>query len=454
MTSPCSLLSEVVGALKFSYHLRMHAIGESSADARYVRRLVVLFGLAYFAQGFGQAGGLINQPLNYYLKSGLGLNPAQVSEYLAILTLPWVIKPLYGLVSDYLPLFGYRRKSWLILVNMLAALGFLWLSGLTEVGTIIAALTLTAFGIASSDVIIDALMVENGERTGMIARFQGVQWFWFKIAAILTALTGGYLASMFEPATALHVAATITMLAPLAVIVVSYLVIREERTAISLAQFRETSQSLLHALKSPTLRIAAVFLALWCFSPAFGTPLYYHMVDNLGFDQNYIGQLNALTAVGAVGGAYIFMRVFADKTVVYRAVFSIGAAIVGILSYLALAQPHDYSAAVAIPLNLFVGMVAQIGTLTILTMAASACPPKAAGFAFAVLMSLYNGVEQFSAIIGSQLYEHVFERQLAPLLWVAAISFTLCFALVPLLRRLETDAVAPEGGVVAARTAA
>jgi MFS family permease len=444
----------VVEALKFGYHPRMHAFGDASADARYVRRLVVLFGLAYFAQGLGQAGGLINQPLNYYLKSGLGLNPAQVSEYLAILTLPWVIKPLYGLVSDYLPLFGYRRKSWLILVNMLAALGFLWLDGLTEIGTIIAALTLTAFGIASSDVIIDALMVENGERTGMIARFQGVQWFWFRLAAILTALTGGYLASMFEPATALHVAATITMLAPIAVIVVSYIVIREERSEFSLGQAKETSQSLLQALRSPTLRIAAAFLALWCFSPAFGTPLYYHMVDNLGFDQSYIGQLDAVTAIGAAGGAYMFLRVFADKTVVYRAVFSICAAIVGILCYLALAQPNDYTAVIAIPLNMFVGMVAQIGALTIFTMAASVCPPKAAGFAFAVLMSLYNGVEQLSAVVGAQLYQHVFERQLAPLLWVAAISFVLCFPLVPLLRRLETAAGEPDGGVATGSTTA
>ena len=96
----------VVHALKFGYHPRMHASNDTSADAVYVRRLVVLFGLAYFAQGLGQAGGLISQPLNYYLKSGLGLNPAQVSEDLAILTLPWVSKPLYGVVSEYLPLFG------------------------------------------------------------------------------------------------------------------------------------------------------------------------------------------------------------------------------------------------------------------------------------------------------------------------------------------------------------
>lgn len=427
----------------------MHASSDISPEAPYVRRLFILFALAYFAQGLGQAGGLISQPLNYYLKVGLGLNTAQVSNYLAILTFPWVIKPLYGLISDYFPLLGYRRKTWLFVVNLLAAFGFLWLSGLTQVGTIIIALTLTAFGTAASDVIIDALMVENGKRTGMTARFQGVQWLWFKVAAILTALTGGYLASLFEPASALHIAATITMLAPLSVIIVSYLVIREERAEINLEQFRETTKSIIEALKSPTLRIAAGFLALWSFSPAFGTPLYYHMVDNLGFDQRFIGQLNALTATGAVAGAFIFLRFLANKTVAFRAVFSVSAAFVGVLSYLALAQPHTNAATIAIPLNLFVGMVMQIGVLTIFSMAASACPSKAEGFAFAALMSLYNGVEQLSAVIGSRLYQHVFDRQLAPLLWVAAISFLLCFALVPLLHRLKKNSADPEGVAIA-----
>jgi hypothetical protein len=242
-----------------------------STGATHNRRLVFLFGLAYFAQGLGQAGGLISQPLNYYLKQGLGLSATQVSEYLAILTLPWVIKPLYGLVSDFIPLFGYRRRTWLLLVNVIAALGFLWLSGLLEAGTIVTALTLTAFGTAASDVIIDALMVENGERTGLTARFLGVQWFWFRVAAILTALTGGYLAATFQPASALHAAATITMLAPIAVVVAAYVIVREDRAEMSLSQLRETAQSMLAALRSPGLRIAAAFLALWCFSPAFGT---------------------------------------------------------------------------------------------------------------------------------------------------------------------------------------
>lgn len=408
-----------------------------SSDTGYHRRLIFLFGLAYFAQGLGQAGGLISQPLNFYLKEGLGLQSAQVSEYLTILTLPWMIKPLYGLISDFIPLFGYRRRSWLLLVNLVAALGFLWLSGLTQPGTIVVALTLSAFGTASSDVIIDALMVENGARSGLTARFQGIQWLWFKVAAILTSLTGGFIASSLPPASALHVAATITMLAPIAVVVASYAIVREDRAEISLAQCRDTANSMLAALRTPALRIAALFLALWCFSPAFGTPLYYHMTDRLGFDQQLIGQLNAVTALGGVLGAWLFARALARRTLPERAVISIVAASLGILAYHFLLAPQPQAKFIAVPIHLLLGLTAQIGALMVFSLAASACPRKAEGFTFAALMSLYNGVEQLSAVIGSRLYDQAFDHELGPLLWVAAVSLLCCLALVPLLNRLE-----------------
>lgn len=275
------------------------------------RRLTFLFGLAYFAEAFAQMGGLIGQPLNYYLKEELGLSTTYVSQYLAIASMPWVIKPIYGLVSDCIPLLGYRRKTWLMLVNLVGASGFLWLAGLTDSGSLIVALTLTALGTAASDVIIDALMVEKGAETGLTAQFQGTQWFWFKIAAVVTALSGGFFAAHFRPSTALHLAATITMLAPLAVLTASYLLVPEQRCSADLVQFKETMKSIREAIRSPHLQLAAAFLVLWCFSPGFGAPLYFHMVDNLHFDQLFIGQLGAVAAVGGVIGAWIFLHVLA-----------------------------------------------------------------------------------------------------------------------------------------------
>ena len=407
----------------------------STADPDMVRRMVFLFGLAYFAQSFAQMGGLIGQPLNYYLKQELGLSTADVSQYLAIASFPWMIKPLYGLISDYIPLLGYRRRTWLMLLNLLGASGFLWLSGLTDSGTLITALTLTAFGTAASDVIIDALMVEKGAETGMTARFQGTQWFWFKIAAVLTALTGGFLAANFKPSTALHIAATITMLAPIAVLTASYFLIQEKRSRIDLVQMKETTQGMWDAVRSPRLQLAAVFLVLWCFSPGFGAPLYFHMVDTLHFDQQFIGQLSAFTAIGGVVGAWFFGHVLSKKSVAMQANVAIAAAVTAVLAYLLLAQPSAYAQTIAAPLNVTVGMLNQIGALMIFSVAARACPPGAEGFTFAVMMSIYNGTEQLSSVIGSQLYEHVFHHEFAPLLWVAAASLAACFLLVPFLHR-------------------
>ena len=86
-----------------------------------IRRLMLFFGLVYVVEGIGQTGGLIAQPLNNYLKQTFGWTAVQVAGYLTILNLPWIIKPVYGIISDFLPLFGYRRKAYLVLANAGAA---------------------------------------------------------------------------------------------------------------------------------------------------------------------------------------------------------------------------------------------------------------------------------------------------------------------------------------------
>jgi BT1 family len=47
--------------------------------------------------------------------------------------LPWTIKPIFGFISDKLPIFGYRRKSYLIITTVLEmCLLFLLAYGVTS----------------------------------------------------------------------------------------------------------------------------------------------------------------------------------------------------------------------------------------------------------------------------------------------------------------------------------
>jgi MFS family permease len=392
-----------------------------------VRWLLIYFGLVYFAQGIAQAGALINQPLVFYLKS-LGLAADQVAALLAILVVPWVIKPLYGLISDFIPLFGYRRKNYLFLMNAAAVGGFLWLAGLTQPHFIVIALLLTAFGIASSDVLVDALMVEHGQKTGMIKQFQSQQWMWFNVAAVTSGLVGGWLTQVLQPAQALHTAAFLVACAPAAVVIATAF-LREERAVLDFRALRSTTRGLLVSLKSRTLWTVAGFLAFWNFTPSFGTPLFYHMIDHLKFEQYFIGQLSSTASVGAVIGAFVYQRYLAPryrtKSLVYLSVLL---ACVTTLAYLLLIDKTS-----AMVLYFMTGILAMIPLLTLLSLAAAVCPPEAAGFTFAGLMSIHNAAGQLSQITGAYLYERLFHQQIRPLILVAALFPLLAFLIVPFL---------------------
>lgn len=53
----------------------------------------------------------------------------QLAIYLSICNLPWIFKPVIGFVSDTVPLWGYRRRSYLLLAGVTASLAWLTLWG-------------------------------------------------------------------------------------------------------------------------------------------------------------------------------------------------------------------------------------------------------------------------------------------------------------------------------------
>src|SRR5689334_16568758 len=79
------------------------------------KRLAVLFSIVYFAQGMFY---LPDQVISIVFKDR-GLKSDQVAYFFLLTAIPWFIKPVYGLISDFVPLFGRRRKSWLLLSSAL-----------------------------------------------------------------------------------------------------------------------------------------------------------------------------------------------------------------------------------------------------------------------------------------------------------------------------------------------
>jgi len=402
---------------------------EPASARRHVRRLMLFFALAYLVEGVGQVGvGIIGQPLNFFLK-GLGWTPVRISLSLAVLNLPWVIKPVWGLISDFVPLFGYRRRAYLVLANLAATAAYGWIALDGAPDHLVLALTLTAFAMAIASTLCGALLVENGQRYAASAAFVAQQWLWFNVATVATALAGGLLVQTLPAGAALRAAAAVAAVTPLLAVGGALALVDEQRTRVDWTELRRTSRALLRALASRRLLVIGGFLFFYNFSPGFGTPLYFHLTDTLRFSQAYIGTLSAIGSAGWIGGALLHRLFLRDLS--SRALLNVSllGGTLATLAYLLLRGPQ--SAAAIYFLNGAASMIAYVASLTL---AADYCPERSEGFVFAALMSVTNLAAPLGDSIGAFLYEHAFGGALAPLIVVSAAATASVFLLVPLLR--------------------
>lgn len=391
------------------------------------RRLATLFAIIYFAQGMWY---LPNQTITVFFKDQ-GLRPSDVANFFLISTVPWMIKPLYGLVSDFVPLFGRRRKSYFILSTVLAGATGAWLAIFSAHTFWGLALVFTAmgFGLAFSDVLTDAVMVEEGRPHGLTGAFQAIQWAAITTASIAVGEVGGSLAEGRDLRTAFAIAACFPMVS-LAMVL---FFVREPVQQRDAGAFRETAAAIRAALSQRDIWMVAGFIFFYTFSPSFGPAFLYYQTDELGFSQQFIGRLSALNAAAAVLGALVYGPLARRVRLRPLLNWSIGIGVAGTLCYLVY-RGHVS----AILIDTFFGCVGMVMQLAFLDLAAKACPQRVEATFFALLMSVYNAGTQLSQNVGARLYESL---GFTPLVLISATLTALAWVLVP---RLDVDRIERE----------
>jgi len=384
------------------------------------RRLAILFAVVYFSQGMYHVA---DQVLTLTLKETLGLSPAQVGTFGTIVLVPWVIKPIYGMVSDGFPLFGRRRKSYFLLTCALATLAGvgMWLNSEPTYSSLAVLLLVMGLGIAFTDVLTDAMMVENGKPLGLTGAFQSVQWTSINIATLLVGLVGGYLAQRRMLHTGFLLAAAFPFLA----LVMGVAFIHEPLAKSQREEFRDAWRGIKHAVRDRTMWVVAGFLFFWTFSPSLGIPLFYYQTDTLKFSQQFIGFLGSMASVAAIIGAAAYGPLSRRVSLHRLIVWSIVVSTVATLAYL-----FYNDAASAIAIDTVFGGIAMLTQLAFLDLSAKACPKHAEGTFFALLMSVYNLGAQGSQVFGGYLYEWTGYNALV---WISAAMTGAAYFLLPLV---------------------
>ena len=406
------------------------------------RRFALLFGALYFVQGIAEpTEGLIAQPVRSLLR-GWEFDAAGIAAFIGIMAIPWYLKPVWGMVTDFLPLRGSRRKNWLILWTGAWSLGLAWLwlfpprEG--QATLMLLLLLIPTIGVCFTDVLVDALMVEEGQPRGITGTLQSVQWACMYGAAILTGWLGGYLSARGMQTTAFGICAAAAAVS----FVLAVKVVKEPPTERPEGTAKAALLSLWTAAKHPAVIGVGAFLFLVAFNPFGSSVRYVHMTEGLGLGEEAYGQMVSIQSVGAVTGAVAYGWICRRVPFKYLVHLGILAAVASTLCWWGLTDVRS-----AMTIGLVYGFAMMVTTLVQLDMAARYCPPAIAATVFALLMSLSNGSASLSEVLGGSLYTEWIdsmgrEPAFDTLVYVGAWFTCLAWSLVPWLNKLDASAKA------------
>ncbi|MEH2452073.1 folate/biopterin family MFS transporter [Nostoc sp.] len=363
----------------------------------------------YFVQGIL---GLSRLAVSFFLKDELLLSPVQVSALFGIVLLPWMIKPVFGFISDGLPIFGYRRRPYLILSGILGTAS--WVSLATIVHTTWAAtlaIALSSLSVAMSDVIVDSLVVERarGESQAKAGSLQSVCWGASAIGGLITAYFSGLLLQYFTTRTVFG----ITALFPLIVSGVAWLIAESPVSKDSQDNNHTNSLPIKHQLKQlrqaisqKTIWLPTAFIFVWQATPSADSAFFYFSTNELHFKPEFLGRVHLVTSFASLAGVWIFQRFL--KSIPFRVIFAWSTVLSSILGMTMLLlvthtnrrlgiDDHWFSLGDSVVLS----VMGQIAFMQVMVLAARLCPSGVEATLFALLMSVFNSAGTVSRAFGA-----------------------------------------------------
>ncbi|MEH1768477.1 folate/biopterin family MFS transporter [Nostoc sp.] len=363
----------------------------------------------YFVQGIL---GLSRLAVSFFLKDELLLSPVQVSALLGIVFLPWMIKPVFGFISDGLPIFGYRRRPYLILSGILGTAS--WVSLATIVHTswgATLAIALSSLSVAMSDVIVDSLVVERarGESQATAGSLQSLCWGASAIGGLITAYFSGLLLQYFTTRTVFG----ITAFFPLIVSGVAWLIAEspirkdsQDSNQTNPLPIKHQLGQLRQAITQKTIWLPTAFVFIWQATPNADSAFFYFSTNELHFEPEFLGRVHLVTSFASLAGVWIFQRFL--KSIPFRVIFAWSTVLSSILGMTMLLLVTHTNRLLGIDDHWFslgdsliLTVMGKITFMQVMVLAARLCPPGVEATLFALLMSVFNSAGTVSHAFGA-----------------------------------------------------
>lgn len=362
----------------------------------------------YFVQG---ALGISRLAVSFFMKDDLGLSPAESAALSGAAMLPWLIKPLYGFLSDSLPIFGYRRRSYLIAAGALGATAWLCMSTVVDsaLGILFATVT-TSLSVAVSDVVADSIVVEKvrglpDERSGAL---QSLCWGTSAIGGLMSAYFSG---SLLDTIGSREIFA-LTAVLPLATTFLAGLIQEKRVPQTTMSSFfpiaKQRTLSLWSALRNPSVYLPIVFIFAWQATPSPESALFFFTTNELHFGPEFLGRVRLVSSGAALLGLWMYrtyLRTVDLKTFFFWA--TLLSVPLSLTQVLLVTRANVYlgisDQLFALSDSAVLTALGQVAFMPTLVLAARLCPPGVEGTLFAAIMSIYNSSGAVSSELGALL---------------------------------------------------
>ena len=383
-------------------------------------------------------GLLIDIQTSYLLKNQLHATATQVSTFRLVTGIPVYFAFVFGLARDQWNPLGLRDRGFFLIFAPATALAFIVMafSGFSYVGLTVGML----LAMVSSQFITAAyqgLIALVGQEKLMSGRLSALWAVIRNLPQVAGAFASGYISDVLTPKEAFLLAAVLTLLIavtglwkPSSVFAHTY-----EKPQARGADFIGNLRRL---VKHKAVYPAVLICLLWNFAPGPGTPLQFHLSNQLHAPDSVYSYYNGIFVAALMPPLLLYG--FLCKRVALNKLLWWGTSItVPQLIPLAFIHSGDLALVSAVPM----GLVSGFALAAYFDLAMRSCPPGLQG----TLMMLVDGAlalsDRGSDLLGSWIYN---SSPTHGFLYCVIVATAVYALILPLIRMVPKELIATADG--------
>ena len=277
--------------------------------------------------------------IDYYYKNNLDAHPSTLSAIVAISYLPFSFGPVYGIMIDTIPIFGYYRKSYIILSGLAGSAAWICM-GLFEPDVWLGCFlqVVGSASLALADVVAQAMVVEEsrGQPQEYASHLQSIIWGANALGAVIAAVSSGWILDYVTPEQTFLITALLPLtFIPCGIFAPDFRAEEEQKqeqmrinllvdcgvdpTSLPADEVRKASfveiivtqcKILITTLRMPQMLYPLCFIALYSATPVTGSAWFYFYStpepEGLGFSAFFLGIIATVGSCANLAAVVIF----------------------------------------------------------------------------------------------------------------------------------------------------